>query len=219
MTYIGDNCFEYCTSINDINVKTGSNLTFLGENAFINTNWLGSKKGIVSLRFTDNLGRETGIILGYDVPQLNNANYDLSVKYDIYGNQTVLGEYYGYNVNDAMILMKSDGTIAVSVKFNVRYITQNAFKQLNAISYTFAGVKEIGDRAFNGHASLTAVNFLGAYYGEGTDLGRELFAGRGRYDLNVNFPSVSIGNTITSGAGWNQYIKNGDSGIMVYNYD
>ncbi|MGN0768894.1 MAG: leucine-rich repeat protein, partial [Christensenellales bacterium] len=205
IAYVGEEAFAQCTKINAVEVESGSVLAFIGKNAFYRTNWYDAKKGIKVIRFTDDDGRETGIILGYYSGSLG-SDYDKDKAYDADGNESATGEYFGIKADGATLLMTSGGSVAyVIIDFEVKFICDGAFDGLNAQKYTFnKGVKEIGDRAFAGHAALEEIVFKEAFGTEGTNLGDEVFYGRGTA-ITVRSGSEAVKNIITSGLNWNTY--------------
>lgn len=205
IAYVGEEAFAQCTKISAVEVESGSVLAFIGKNAFYRTNWYDAKKGIKVIRFTDDDGRETGIILGFYSGSLG-SDYDKDKAYDADGNESATGEYFGIKADGATLLMTSGGSVAyVIIDFEVKFICDGAFDGLNAQKYTFnKGVKEIGDRAFAGHAALEEIVFKEAFGTEGTNLGDEVFYGRGTA-ITVRFGSEAVKNTVTSGLNWNAY--------------
>lgn len=204
LNYIGEEAFAHCTGISLVEATDGAVLAFVGKDAFSRTNWYDAKKGIKILRFADDEGRNTGIILGYYTGALG-ADYD-ETMYDENGAENASGEYFGIKADGATLLMTDGGAVAhVIIDFEVKFISESAFAALNAKKYTFVkGVKEIGKEALSGHANLEEIVFNEAYGTQGTDLGENVFYGRGT-KITVTFASNEVKEIVTSGRNWNAY--------------
>lgn len=210
LEYIGEGSFSQCGKIDSVTVTDGANLSFVGRNAFERTNWYESKRGVITLGFIDSAGNESGIILGYYKGSLG-TDYDETKKYDIDGNESEDGIYYAIINGGTKMLMSENGKIVnVIVEFDVRMISDYAFDGLDALKYTFNGVKEIGDRAFSGHPGLTEIVFNNSFNGEGTDLGNEVFYGKGT-PITITFATEEIKTAVISGQNWDLYER-----ILVY---
>lgn len=208
---IGIECFAYCTKVKKVIVENKTKLGFVGKDAFIRTDWFDTKKGIISLKFTDENGIDTGIILGYYSNSFIQKEYDkdstgIVITYDENGTISAGGEYYGITADGVRALIKiSNGEItSVAVDYDVKFIAPNAFDKLNAHFYFFNGVKAIGDEAFASCASLDKIRINNAYNGEKLDLGKNVFLGRGEQFI-VAFPSSEVKNVVTSGDNWDKY--------------
>lgn len=205
---IGMECFAQCSSVESVTAANGSKLRFVGKDAFIKTKWLETKKGVVSLRFIDENGLSTGIIIGYYSNSFVQSAYDGNesgtFKYDENGTVSASGTYSGITSDDILVLISGGKVYKVIVRYDVKFVSPNAFEKLDACVYDFKSVKAIGDEAFSSCASLERITINDAFNGESLDLGKNVFSGRGE-KFDMVFSSDTVMNTVTSGENWDEY--------------
>lgn len=209
--------FRSCTKITDIDVRSGSNLTFVGDKTFFETSWYmrESAKGIIVLGFTDAESLDTGILVDF-TSIANFQGYDkeidgTAVKYNENGIKVDSGIYNGVKSEYGSVLYLASGanrSATVILNFRVKIISEKAFYEDDIERITIDSVKYVEDESFGKAAKLSIIEIRQVSDYGATELGIDVFSGRNESSkITFKFENDAVKEGVIAHDSWDDYAQ------------
>ena len=211
---IGKSAFRSCINVSDITVLDGSKLSFVGKEAFLESDWYMKKsaKGVIVLDFIDENDKETGILIDFSsVASYQGFDSDEAgdlIKYNENGDVDVNGIYNGIKTEFATVLYKvnsSSRTARVLITFDVKLITEYAFYEKEVETIVVKSVAKIGDNSFGNANKLVTIEIQNISPDGKTTLFEDVFYGRDENSkVRIKFTNATVYNGVINES-WTQY--------------